>query len=145
MRDLKFRVWASNDVYPNGKMYLPEENPDFILNVHGDLIHSISKGDFQTENCWARIGFNDISVMQFIGLEDKNGKEIYEGDILAYGRTYFEGELIHGGNFPLIVYYTENASFEVKHPTATKGIPDLRADMMWQYEIIGNIYENGYA
>lgn len=71
-------------------------------------------------------------TMQFTGLLDKSGKEIYEGDILEeYGKG--EGEpFVVKELLPLVRFY-EN------YPSPTKD--DW---MSWpeQYEIIGNIYEN---
>jgi len=77
------------------------------------------------------IGIFDYKIMQYTGLKDKNGKEIYEGDICKNG-DYIKDA--HSYN-----YRTE----EVKYIEAEGCLVgwNYNADGM-TCEIIGNIYEN---
>lgn len=129
MREIKFRVWAENDEYPEGKMYRPEDGPDFLINLSGDLIHTHKKGDISFDGVWARIGYNGIILMQFTGLTDKNGKEIYEGDILTFKGVY--------AGYVAFEYAEFITKAKIDYAMSPKAPNSQEV-----YEIIGNIYEN---
>lgn len=75
-------------------------------------------------------------ALQYTGLHDKNGKEIYEGDIFEIMDSYEEKFMAY------IEYCEKYAQFVVKGGTAyydNEPLGDLRTESI---EIIGNIYEN---
>lgn len=63
MREVKFRAWEKNM-----KIMMPVENIDFLTK------------QINTNSLWRM--FHEIELMQYTGLKDKNGKDIYEGDVL---------------------------------------------------------------
>ena len=72
MREIKFRAWDKE----NKKMFEPSElvqEPNLVV------------GYLDSSGCPKT--YDDIELMQFAGLYDKNGKEIYEGDIVDSGQS----------------------------------------------------------
>ena len=84
--------------------------------------------------------FNDIVLMQSTGLTDKNGKEIFEGDVVTDG--YTTGDI---KNHPTLGFYMVDDNGTERWFSDNATIEDFEEDVETVHkilEIIGNIYKN---
>ena len=144
MRTIKFRgKKVTNGVWAYGSLVYLDEN--------GAAIY------VQTDNGSAKV--MDLvfvlfdTVCQFTGFLDKNGKEIYEGDVLRSDEYPYSciGDKERDNYFGLIEWNKNEAAFyivTIKNPkSSVKGISDGISDYISQsalqdFEVIGNIHDD---
>jgi len=112
MREIKFRAWMGDKILKDIVIVSPE------ITKFGSALN-IGIKDFIEQ------GEGEYILMQYTGLKDKNGKEIYEGDIIGCENCMNSYILWEDGAFCI------------------SGDNDVVAQSdASQWEVIGNIYEN---
>ena len=116
-REIKFRAWDGEKI---------DHEPTFGETSFGGSYVNSFNNDFQK-----RI------FMQYTGLLDKHGKEIYEGDILGFVLRTPLGLVKSRG---VMEWHKERAGFEIKSYAPEEAY--IYEEIEGQPEILGNIYEN---
>lgn len=129
-REIKFRCWSDEE----GR-YLRMQNVNFVDNKPTSMTYH-KKG----HKGILSLRFPKFIFEQYTGLKDKNGIEIYEGDIIT--------ETIDDGSNKIVqmyeTYWDEDMlNFGIR---GTKGFNYNLHDELWETnasrEVIGNIHEN---
>jgi len=129
LREIKFRVWDENNKIMKKEV---RGTFDLLIDMNGKL-HQSMKTSFDTT--LISVTFPDaLIIMQYTGIKDKNGKDIYEGDVVAW--TALNAIVIYG----IIFYLADNAQFIVTWNDGNSNA--LGKEWSSHYEAIGNIHEN---
>jgi uncharacterized phage protein (TIGR01671 family) len=131
-REIKFRAWDPTEKF----MF-----QNIVIGASGKLVaveYMYSADEIDLTYYTTTNGENERAFipMQYTGLKDKNGKDIYEGDILKTPTAVWKDIF----NYTYVQYRSDIASY-VKRGEDNRGYVRLEIRVE-QVEIIGNIYEN---
>ncbi len=121
--EAKFKAWHNKE-----KRWLPlsegtgSDYRVLVMDLQGGYVSSMNNFELGTPVNYAK---EDIEIVQYVGLLDKNGTAIYEGDIFDYG---------HGRVF-FIAFRAPKFVPAFINGDANSMIP------MEEFEIIGNVFE----
>lgn len=120
MRTIKFRVW-----YSDCQKWLTTNCGRFVIDQTGNLFFKYI-GESELELIC------DSVIEQFTGLTDKNGKEIYEGDIVNVKLRDCYSELF------TVVFVDSQARFSFLDKDGIQWLVSSQNEI----EVIGNIHDN---
>lgn len=131
MREVKFRAWDYKYKYMNHRVLIGNMSDDDNYCAHSAWVEP-DKVDYDCEPHWANFDETGMDVMQYTGLKDVNGVEIYEGDIISCTQQRFS---MNG----LVTMYQGMWNWQYE-----KGAVSwlYEANKKWKGTVIGNIYEN---
>lgn len=115
MREIKFRAWDKENKKMMKVSSLSLENKEIAVRENGTYHF------FRMQN---------LELMQYTGIKDKNDKEIYEGDIVVLNN-------IENDNMCIVRY--EHSSYRLEGWSLREDLSNVEDRFL---EVVGNIYEN---
>ena len=117
MREIKFKLWHKGFK----KFFTTNYSDQISMMPDGNIFWM---GECETDN---------FTLLQYTGLKDINGKDIYEGDLLQHPNGTIAEIKYSDDLAAFVAVYTQNGNTEMDF---------LDKEIVNECEIVGNIYEN---
>jgi len=132
MKTIKFRAWNNEIMHTVAELMWAEGGLKFYGPGTGEgIIKANPKYDWK----------ENTILMQFTGLQDKNGKDIYEGDIVKIYGSIAEDDPVYGNYEPEheVYFDDELCEFGLRQSNEL-----FHRQFSNEFEVIGNIHEHSH-
>lgn len=130
MREIKFRAWD------NKRKIMIDEL--VVIDLYNEYVGYLYQSQIVQGETVSRLPINDVIIMQSTGLFDKNGKEIFEGDIVNISS--------HTPFYNIVKFDEKGAAFQL-YPLDKRWSKSYFTNYenvdKERFEVIGNIFEDG--
>lgn len=125
-RKIKFRAWD------NENKYMITSKQGIFTALRNSMNITVQDNGYYNNGDLLKPNKEKYTLMQYTGLKDKNGVEVYEGD-----KVMFDYEWTEPDEIGVITWNKDTASFQIK-----AHIPSSSMKHLDRMKVIGNIYEN---
>lgn len=125
-RKIKFRAWD------NENKYMITSKQGIFTALRNSMNITVQDNGYYNNGDLLKPNKEKYTLMQYTGLKDKNGVEVYEGD-----KVMFDYEWTKPDEIGIITWNKDTASFQIKGH-----IPSSSMKHLDRMKVIGNIYEN---
>lgn len=139
MREILFRgKRLDNGEWVEGAFLNDRDGAFYICPAASDISYG-DGGNRRRIGCWYKV--DPSTVCQYIGLKDKNGNRIFDGDIVA--QNWYDYDELRVDSFGNVEFCEYDCSFSVMDVNKDGFMPLGRCGSYhWEVEVIGNVHDN---